>query len=112
MDIKLTDLEPEWVIATDGSHARSDQLTIVNAQGILFLDPVEFTKNGGPIGTSSVLVWFRGRGVPDDKEPRPGRWDVAGTGFDDLTLSPSIDLTVQGEFPDRWHGFIKAGRVT
>lgn len=112
--MRLVDLEPEWVRDSEiaGAHQRDDQLTIATAQGVMFLDPVEFARNGGPVGTSSVLVWFRGRGVPDDKDPGPGRWTVSGTSFDDLTLDPSVDLSCSGEYPGRWHGWVKNGDVT
>lgn len=112
--MRLTDLKPEWVRDSDipGELHRDSELTIDSAQGILFLDPVEFAKNGGPVGTSSVLAWFRGRGVPDGKDPGPGRWTVSGTGFEDLTLNPSIDLTCGGKHPGRWHGWVKNGKVT
>lgn len=112
--MRLIDLEPEWCIAGDlpQSINREADLTIETAQGVLFLDPSEFAKNNGPVGTSSVLAWFRDRGVSDDLEPGPGRWKVSGTSFADLTLSPSIDLTCGGKHPGRWHGFITNGEVT
>jgi hypothetical protein len=66
-------------------------------------------KNNGPIGTHSVLCWFKGRGVPDDEFSGPGRWDVSGTGFEDLTLIPSVHLTGEG---CGWHGHVQNGEVT
>ena len=112
--MKLTDLEPEWCIVgrEPKSIGHSPSLTITNAQGILFLDPHEFAKHGGAHGTSSVLCWFKDRGVPADEEPLPGRWAVSGTCFADLTLHPSVDLTCGGKHPGRWHGWVKAGEVT
>lgn len=125
--MRLIDLDPEWVFdfnaQTHGMrraddvhstvhHGRGDgetlpELTIANAQGILFLCPVCFKKNGGPVGTESVLCWFRDRGVPDNAEPGPGRWIASGTGFNDLTLSPSVNVD-----HEHWHGWIKNGEVT
>lgn len=112
--MKLTDLEPEWVVTggSPNSLKRDNELTIATAQGVLFLDPVEFAKNGGPVGTSSVLCWFRNRGVSDDEKPAPGRWDVSGTGFADLTLNPSVDCSCGGKHPGAWHGWVKNGEVT
>ena len=106
---RLLDLETEWVLHHDGDLGRA--LDIHTAQGVMFLDPVEYQKNGGAVGTSSVLVWFRGRGVPDHAKPGPGRWNVTGTGFTDLTLTPSIDLTCGGKYPGRWHGWLTNGEV-
>lgn len=103
--------------ANDAAHAPAPgsrgfeqdlpSLTIANAQGILFLCPACFKKNGGPVGTESVLCWFRDRGVPPEAEPGPGRWVASGTGFDDLTLSPSVNVD-----NEHWHGWVKNGEVT
>ena len=93
----------------------------VDAQGVEFLCPKCFAAHAGPIGTHGVIVWFRGRGVPDDVEPgaarpvghekspkgRPAqRWDVSGTNFEDLTIKPSIALEGCA-----WHGFITNGEA-
>ena len=111
--MKLLDLEPRFQrIETDadGRDVYPAAGGLVAAQGLLFLCPVCFTANGGPIGTHSVLVWFRDRGVPDAKMPGPGRWTATGTGYLDLTLSPSIHLS--GEGGCGWHGQVTAGEVT
>lgn len=42
-----------------------------------------------------------------DKSVHP-RWNVGGTGLDDLTLSPSVDV---GD-PSCWHGHIHSGEVS
>lgn len=112
MDISLLDLEPEWIVdAGPNTRMRSADLTPETAQGVMFLCPVCFLKNGGPIGTHAVLTYFRDRGVPDDARPGPGRWVVSGTGFHDLTLSPSVDIS-SPDRPDEWHGSVTNGRVT
>lgn len=112
--MKLTGLEPELLrYAPRDGHVYHEQApTIADAQGVLFLCPVCFQANGGPVGTHAVLCWFRGRGVPDDATPGPGRWEVSGTGFADLTLSPSVNLDVPGATGCRWHGWIQNGEVT
>jgi hypothetical protein len=106
--VRLTDLEPEWTVATgNGGFRRTDNFA--EAQGIIFACPHHYQKNGGLVGTHSILIWLAGRGAPPEYTPTP-RWKVAsGTGFDDLTLTPSIDLT-RGE-PDEWHGFITNGEA-
>lgn len=101
--MRLTDLDPQWVADyTPTSHRVGDDLTIETAQGILFDDPQ---------GDGSILAWFRGRGVPDDADPGPGRWSPTGTGFADLSLMPSIDLSCGGKYPGRWHGWVTDGEV-
>ena len=125
--MRLTELEPEWVNVSDHGHMRfldsnSHQLvhygveelhegehseTQAQAQGVMFLCPVCFQRNGGAVGTEHVLLWFRDRGVPDAETPGPGRWLATGTGFEDLTLAPSVNVD-----HEHWHGFITNGEVT
>jgi hypothetical protein len=38
-------------------------------------------------GPHYVICWFVGH-VPDDLNPKPGRWTPSGTGLDDLTFVP------------------------
>jgi hypothetical protein len=108
--MRLVDLEPEWVYAGQepGSFRRSDDNS--RPQGILFACPFCFRKNSGLIGTHSILVWFADRDVPPSNEPLP-RWTVAsGTTFEDLTLTPSINL--QNEHcTEEWHGWITNGEA-
>lgn len=126
--MKLTDLEPEWVNYVDGRSYRrfSDNHSHVHynpeevaegyhdqsedfahADGIQFLCPACFAKNNGPIGTESVIAWFRNRPhVGADAMPGPGRWAATGTSFEDLTLSPSINVD-----HGHWHGFVENGLI-
>jgi hypothetical protein len=69
------------------------------ADGVIFTCP----KCGG----HQVLSWFSGR-VPPDAKPGPGRSTPSGTGIDDLTLHPSIDLSKAG---CGWHGWVKNGEA-
>lgn len=125
--MKLVDLEPEWInYIGNGRHRRfsdthshvdygegqewadppSQSEEIAQAHGVMFLCPTCLKKNGGPVGTESVLCWFRDRGVPDDVFPGPGRWIASGTGFGDLTLSPSVNVD-----HEHWHGFVQNGEI-
>lgn len=105
--MRLRDLEARFYRITAPGH-RLEVDTLAEAQGVLFLCPACFKTNNGPIGTHSVMTWFRDRGVPDDEVPRPGRWQVASssTGLDDLTLTPSVLLPGPG---CGWHGFVTNG---
>ena len=76
------------------------------ADGVIFLCPRCFETNKGTVGTHSVICWFRDR-VPDHVRPGPGRWEPSGEGLDDLTLSPSVDLS-RGD-GCQWHGFVRSG---
>lgn len=102
---KLTDLEPEWM-RVGGSDS---PITAANAQGVMFLCPQCFAANSGPVGTHMVLCWFRGRGVPDDESPGPGRWMKTGSDFENLTLQPSVNLPGDG---CKWHGYVTKGQAT
>ena len=129
MPLKLTGLMPEWVnymgnqsrrrYADDHSHVdyhpNDERFSppesaedFAHADGILFLCPTCIVKNNGPIGTESVCVWFANRpNVPAAALPGPGRWTATGTSFDDLTLTPSVNVN-----HEHWHGFIRNGVVT
>lgn len=115
--LRLAQLEPRFI-----RHERRDGKTfhrfvesIAEAQGIIFLCPKCFAKNGGPVGTHSVICWSRSRGVPDDVSPGPGRWALQGSGFEDLTLGadpPNRARSVLLTGGCAWHGFVTKGEVT
>lgn len=78
------------------------------ADGVMFQCPKCFADNGGPIGTHSVLCWFVGR-VPDNIDPRPGRWVPSGTGISDLTFVGPDAASVLLIGGCGWHGFVCGG---
>lgn len=103
---RLLELEARFI--TYLPKAIGKAATLAEADGVLFLCPLCFVRNNGPVGTHAVLCWFQGRpAVPPDATPGPGRWQVAGSGIDDLTLSPSVHLS--GEGGCQWHGYVKGG---
>lgn len=109
--MRLIELNPRFVVyRREGRTTYHDHVeTISEADGILFLCPRCFLKNGGPVGTHSVICWSPK--VPASARPGPGRWNLTGTGFDDLSLvagSSSVLLTSGC----RWHGFVTNGEVT
>jgi hypothetical protein len=83
------------------------------AHGVWFLCPKCYAENGGPIGTHAVLCWFVGR-VPDDADPKPGRWTPTGTGLSNLTFvpSPGRSQSVLLTGGCGWHGFVADGNAT
>jgi len=80
------------------------------AQGLWFLCPKCFEANGrSNVGVHAVICWFADRGVPDDTQPKPGRWRPAGTGIDDLTFVGPDAASVQLVGGCNWHGFVRDG---
>ena len=84
--------------------------TRAEADGVMFLCPKCFTTNAGPVGTHRVICWFVGR-VPDDVDPKPGRWTPTGTSLADLTFVPSEGRTQSVLLTGGcgWHGFVVNG---
>jgi hypothetical protein len=94
--MKLTALDPRFVKIEGECSWRTDA-TISDCDGLIFLCPVCFRKNRGPVGTHSIICWKPH--VPLSRSPGPGRWNILGTSIDDVTLqagSSSIHLTGPG----------------
>jgi hypothetical protein len=118
--MKVTDLDPEFIRWEDrptpphinGGVGISTFLPTVNtlaeAHGIEIDCPK--CKN------HRIHIPFANRGLADhhsthSSDGRPTRWNVvSGSGFNDLTLTPSIDCTPSN--PNCWHGFITNGEVS
>lgn len=106
--MKLAELEPRFMRREDDHHFQ-DVESIDEADGIIFLCPVCFKANNGPVGTHAIICW-RPR-VPQTTSPTPGRWEFEGSGIDDLTLvagSSSILLNGPGCGA---HFFIRNGEI-
>lgn len=108
--MKLRDLYATFVTRLDDRSYRTD-VSMADADGVVFLCPKCFAANGGPVGTHHVLCWFVGR-VPDGESPGPGRWVPSGTGIDDLTFVGPNAASVQLTEGCRWHGFVRNGEAT
>ena len=99
----------------DDTHFH-DVDSIAEADGIIFLCPKCFAHNGGSVGTHSVICW--NPSVPQTTSPKPGRWNLVGTGYHDLSLvvgSSSVLLNGrcwEGAGGEGWHGFVTNGEVT
>lgn len=111
--IALRDLEAYFVRYESPTGWRHvDHLA--EATGLHMLCPKCFTFNAGPVGTHAVLCWFRGRGVPDEMDPKPGRWTPSGSSLDDLTFvpgDPPISVSVLLTGGCGWHGHVRNGAV-
>lgn len=106
--MKLTELEPQFLRVLDPKTFQM-QDEIEGADGIWFLCPKCFIANGGRVGTHMVLCWSPK--VPQTINPIPGRWNLVGTGFHDLSLvaGSSSVLLIGG---CAWHGFVTNGEVS
>lgn len=106
--MRLTDLKPYFVKRIDDTHFKIVK-KLSNADGVEFLCPKCFEANHhSSIGVHSVLCWSPS--VPQTTSPTPGRWEMLGTGLDDLTLragSSSVLLTEGCQA----HFFIENGAI-
>jgi hypothetical protein len=116
--MQLTELEPEFIRyenRNEGAGFREWHIrvtTFAEAQGLLLLCPKCFAEAGSNIGVHLIQVTFADKGVPDElgshnKAGKPTRWNVTGTGYADLTTTPSILI----ESGCKWHGFITNGEI-
>lgn len=108
----LAELEAEFITDKPERHIGRGA-TLAEADGLMFLCPLCFTKNQGAKGTHRVICWFKGR-VPNELEPGPGRWTPTGNGIADLSLVPSVQLLGGGSAQLLgggciWHGFVTNG---
>jgi hypothetical protein len=88
--MRLDELSPVFLKIEDSKHYREID-TITGADGVIFLCPVCFTKNGGPTGTHKIICWQPHVPLSPDMVG-PGRWAFTGTGYPDLSLPSSVAL--------------------
>lgn len=103
--MRLSELQAQFLRRVDDTCFSYVQ-TAGEADGIIFLCPVCFERNKGPIGTHSIILW-RPR-VPQTTHPTPGRWEFQGSSLGDLTLvagSSSVQLLA----PCNAHFFVRCG---
>ncbi len=109
--MKLLDLDATFL--SDYSDGRlHHHPTLDGAQGVMFVCPL--------CQGHCVLLWFSNPInavlVPNDALPKP-RWTASGTGLNDLTLTPSVNLDTEsareaitkGLNSCLWHGWVKNG---
>jgi hypothetical protein len=116
--MKLVHLEPQFIQYFEEGVAQYLRHVpdLGHAQGVQFLCPVCFVRNGGAVGTHLIEVTFAGKGVKDhlgshNNKGKPSRWTASGTGYADLTLKPSILIDPAKPACDGWHGFVTNGEA-
>jgi hypothetical protein len=97
--MRLSELEPEFLKVIDDRTWQSKGVLLSEADGIFFLCPLCFKNNNGAIGTHGIICWQQH--IPQsENKTGPGRWNLVGTNFDDLTFigatSNSVLLTGPG----------------
>lgn len=108
--LRLSDLEPRFIaLVTDDGSRRKYVDDIASAHGVMFVCPKCFERAGRVRpGVHGMLCW-RPR-VDPSIEPGPGRWEMSGTSFDDLTLTAgSSSVLVTGGC--RAHFFVTNGAI-
>ena len=112
--MKLTELNPRWVIAIPEMHRLDFEGPWANrhGMGIAFDCPKCKTHRLAVMFTNPI-----DKGLPAEGQ---NLWTItSGDGFANLSLAPSIDATRNAPplapnlgFRDCWHGFITNGEVT
>lgn len=97
------------IVATGEAEMWENVDSIVEADGVMFLCPKCFEDPPiGPVGTHSVICWSPK--VSQDHAPKPGRWNLVGTGIDDLELvAGSSSVQIVGGC--NVHFLVRAGRI-
>lgn len=103
--MRLIELAPQFIKLTEELGSYRTDASIGDCDGLCFLCPKCFSENHGPIGTHGIICWKPH--IPQTIRPTPGRWPHTGTSFNDLTLTPSIQITGSCS----WHGFIRNGEI-
>lgn len=122
--MRLSKLDTQFV----GKWAEKSYHRLPNvegAQGLLFQCPKcalgketgEEDGRGFIIGAHYVLCWFtnprNAPKVPDNADPKPGRWTFTGNTIDDISFVPgpySNSVLLLGGC--NWHGFVTNGDAT
>jgi len=107
--MKLTELHPHWINHVSETEEHWN-VRRKKANGILFLCPecTRRKKNGENIHVHSVICLDVT--VPQTAHPNPGRWNLLGNTFKDLSLiNVSSSVALNGGC--NAHFFIKNGEI-
>lgn len=121
--MRLTDLDARFI---GGWHERGYSVldSVEGAQGVMFqcplcaeaCEPGEEDGRRFVHGAHYIICWFRNPRnaprVPDDADPKPGRWNFEGDTIDALTFTGPEAASVLLTSGCRWHGFVRNGETS
>lgn len=107
--MKFKELQPQFLmLGKDGNNPHADS---INSDGVRFLCPKCFIENGGAVGTHCIVTWVPRIPVTPDLIG-PGRWEMSGTGVDDVSFSAKPTSSIQLEGGCKAHFSITKGEIT
>jgi hypothetical protein len=109
--VKLSELEPQF-LKIESPKIRKHVATPAEADGVSFVCPKCLHNNGMKRpGVHSIICWKPN--VPLKVSPGPGRWDMTGTSYADLSLvaGSSSVLVRKEEGGCGAHFFITNGQI-
>lgn len=110
--MRLLDLDPVFIRYAgerDIHVGDPPDVTLEQADGVMFLCPVCFTGNNGRVRTHRVIC-NRPRVPQSPDRVGPGRWEFQGSGLHDLSLvAGSSSVLLEGGC--RAHFFVQNGEI-
>lgn len=106
--MRLIDLEPSWMVLRQGGdvvgltfrcpHCPPGERGQTTYLGVMFTSVIDRDS-----ANTEEVAW------PDYMAKRPGKhfWKRTGDTFENLTISPSVDVSKEGH----WHGHITNGEI-
>jgi hypothetical protein len=108
--MRLTLLEPRYLKISSDIGISSENVSKEESDGMWFFCPVCYLKNRGPEGTHMIIVW-RPKIQPASNRSGPGRWELRGNGFEDMTLIGSDSNSIMCKGGCNAHFSIVDGEV-
>jgi hypothetical protein len=107
--VRFVLLEPTFLrFIEEKTYEMTDEIAL--ADGVSFVCPKCFVENGMKRpGVHSVICWSPK--VPKTTSPQPGRWNLKGSGYEDLSLvAGSSSVLLKGGCNAHFH--VTNGNVT
>jgi hypothetical protein len=109
--VRLTELEPQFAKIIEPNRLYRMVDAVGEADGIQFVCPECFRKLGKREGAHSIICWRPQ--VPLTEHIGPGRWELSGTNFDNLTLTgvPTSSVKLDGPGGCKAHFHVVNGEI-